>query len=133
MKRRALPRRAYLPGVDPVSARPADAPVAIAAVDAQEIYQHSEFLWGCTLYGCDFFWEAHEAWENLWRALPLCPERLHLQGMIQCAAARLLMRVGRESAAARMRTKALEKLDPVLEARWPVRVDRTELTLVKVS
>jgi hypothetical protein len=41
---------------------------------------------GIVLFQAGEFWEAHEAWEQCWRAVPE-PERTHYKGLIQAAAA----------------------------------------------
>jgi predicted metal-dependent hydrolase len=54
-----------------------------------------EYLYGCDLYNHAYWWEAHEAWEALWRAAPLeSVERHYLQGLIQISASQLKLFVG---------------------------------------
>ena len=113
---RALPVRPYLPGRDPLAARPMrdDAPVASAYPLEQTWADNAEYLWGVDLYNNGFFWEAHEAWEGLWRAAP--PEslpRCFLQGLIQCAAASLKAAVDDRSACVHLAERGLERLERV--------------------
>jgi hypothetical protein len=55
------------------------------------------------------FWEAHEAWETLWRKLEGNP-RLYLQALIQTTAAFHLRKLGRLEAASKQARAAREKL-----------------------
>jgi predicted metal-dependent hydrolase len=50
-----------------------------------------------------YYWEAHEAWEPVWQALPPnSAARQFVQGVIQLANAELKLRMQRPSAAARL-------------------------------
>lgn len=60
--------------------------------------------YGWDLYNHHFWWEAHEVWERLWKALPLDsneqwnrdhPQRRFIQGHILLSAAKLLSHMGR--------------------------------------
>lgn len=49
-----------------------------------------EYLYGCDLYNHAYWWEAHEAWEDLWRVVPVGSVQRHfLQGLIQVSACHL--------------------------------------------
>jgi hypothetical protein len=73
---------------------------------------NAEYLWGVDLYNQGFFWEAHEAWEGLWRAAGHdAPQRLFLQGLIQCAAACLKAAVGDADACRRLTARGLARLE----------------------
>ena len=70
--------------------------------------------YGWDLYNHHFWWEAHEVWERLWKALPLevedkwendHPERRYVQGHILLSASKLLEHMGRKHDG--MRQKAL--------------------------
>lgn len=65
------------------------------------------FLHGVDLFNHGYYWEAHEAWEGLWRAYP--PEsnaaRL-LQGLIKLAAAGVKAREGRARGVSRHAARA---------------------------
>ena len=66
---------------------------------------------GRRLYAAGFFWEAHEAWEDAWRELPVDdPRRLFLQGLIQLTAARWKLARGEGRAARGLLGKAEERL-----------------------
>jgi predicted metal-dependent hydrolase len=68
------------------------------------------FAWGIDLFDHGYFWEAHEAWEPLWRAAA-GEERALLHGLVQCAAVCLKLREGRRDAARRLATRALAHVD----------------------
>jgi len=65
---------------------------------------------GVDLYHAGFFWEAHEVWEGLWRAVDDVGERDFYQGLIQLAAALLQVQVGHQRGAEKLRAAAREKL-----------------------
>jgi hypothetical protein len=65
------------------------------------------FRYGCDLFNRGFLWEAHEAWEGPWRALPRGGERACLlRGLIQAAAALLKERLGAGDACRRLAARA---------------------------
>src|SRR5437868_3427744 len=54
-----------------------------------------EYLYGCDLYNHGYWWEAHEAWEGLWRVVPRdSAQHRFLQGIIQVAACHLKLYLG---------------------------------------
>ena len=64
------------------------------------------WAYGWDLYEHHYWWEAHEVWERLWKALPLNlaeswpkehPTRRYVQGHILLSASRLLAHMGRPS------------------------------------
>ena len=74
--------------------------------------------YGWDLYENHYWWEAHEVWERLWKAMPLDsdeqwpnehPERRFVQGHILLSASRLLEHLGRPHDA--MREKAQRYID----------------------
>lgn len=96
---RLFPPYRFTPGRDP---HPAADPrghsyeppghVRPAAVyRSPEAWQDSdEYLYGCDLYNHGYWWEAHEAWEDLWRVVPgESVQRHFLQGLIQVSACHL--------------------------------------------
>lgn len=69
------------------------------------------YLYGCDLYNHGFWWEAHEAWEGLWRVVPVdSAQRRYLQGLIQIAAIHLQLFQGHAEGVARLRTTSREHL-----------------------
>lgn len=74
-------------------------------------HQRRRFQDGIDLFNRREYWEAHEAWEEVWQA---CPEesRIFFQGIIQAAAAYHLILVRKRFTGARNNiTKSLSKLD----------------------
>jgi predicted metal-dependent hydrolase len=79
---------------------------------------NAEYLWGIDLYNHGFFWEAHEAWESLWRAAERdALQRRFLQGLIQFAAACLKATMGDAEASRRLAARALTRLERVAAER----------------
>jgi predicted metal-dependent hydrolase len=67
---------------------------------------------GAELFNQGQFWEAHEAWEDLWLELDDEP-KLFVQGLIQVAAGYYKATVQRQPrGCVKLLTTALEKLDP---------------------
>ena len=56
--------------------------------------EDAAFLRGVDLYHAGYLWEAHEAWEGIWRAAPPGPQRELLRGLIQLAAELLKAQLG---------------------------------------
>jgi hypothetical protein len=66
------------------------------------------------LYNHGYLWEAHEAWEGLWHVSKRDRiQALHLQGLIQCAAAWLKIPMGQPLGLERLSELALAKLGEV--------------------
>lgn len=69
------------------------------------------YLRGIDLFNRWYFWEAHEAWETLWRAHPPQSEPARfVQGLIGTAAALLKIRMGNPRAARTLSQAAGERL-----------------------
>jgi predicted metal-dependent hydrolase len=64
------------------------------------------FLFGIDLYHAAYLWEAHEAWEGVWKQArdPL------VQGLIQMAASLLKRHLGNERGARKLAGAALQRL-----------------------
>jgi hypothetical protein len=105
---RALPERAFVPG------RAGTKPAAGAEppyVAAERWRDNEAYLWGADLFNHGYAWEAHEAWEGLWRAAKDDEtQATFLQGLIQCAAARVKVSMDDASAAQRVRERGLARL-----------------------
>jgi uncharacterized protein len=96
--RRSLPPYRYVPGVH---AHPIRDPAGHSYQPHPTLNRHTpwsvdewrtldDWLYGVDLFNAFYFWEAHEAWEGLWAAVPRdSPPSLMLQGLIQVAAALL--------------------------------------------
>lgn len=76
------------------------------------------YLYGVDLFNQSYYWESHEAWEEIWNAVGhrSIVGRM-LQGMIQVSAALLRFHVGSESGADRNFRKACRNFDVVEAAR----------------
>jgi hypothetical protein len=126
---RALPAQAYVPGRADTSGRPgrtqefeaAGDGEAAAVAEGNPVWQrHPAFLWGLDLYNHGYPWEAHEAWEALWRQAPR-PSAVRdlLQALIQCAAAAVHAAAGRPAGQRRLAERALARLGAVHAAVGP--------------
>jgi uncharacterized protein len=104
---RAFPPYAFVPGRHPHPTRDPGGHSYANNETASEL----DFAWGVDLYNHGYFWEAHEAWEGLWgRAEPSSAEADLLQGLIQCAAACLKLRIGERQGAERLAARGIEHL-----------------------
>ena len=96
---RPLPAAPYLPGVSPRTARPPAQPEPLAT-ELDDLAASETFRHGIDLFDHGFPWEAHEAWEALWFAMPReRAERTLLQGLIHVAAAAVKARSGKPDVA----------------------------------
>jgi predicted metal-dependent hydrolase len=117
--------------VGPRALRPAE-PVAWDSLDEAELWAY-----GVDLFNARYYWEAHEAWETLWRTtLRGSPEFLALKGLIQICAALLKVQVDNQPAARRLASRGIGLLSEAAEQRGTlhglrlanvVRVARTRL------
>ncbi len=72
------------------------------------------YLWGADLFNHGYWWEAHEAWEEPWKALDReSIEARFLQGLIQVAAAALQHANGQHAGAARLLDRARLSFTPL--------------------
>ncbi len=124
---RAFPRYAYLPGRDPHPTRSPDghsyAPEpgpASVYLPAAEWRANEEYLFGIDLYNHGYLWEAHEAWEGLWhKAKQDSSQAEHLQGLIQCAAASLKVRMEQPRGLEKLAVQGLARLERVVDREGP--------------
>jgi len=94
-------------------------PLAVKAFDAERWRRCQEFLYGVDLFNFCYFWEAHEAWEGLWKPTPRDElPALFLSGLIQVSAALLKRAMGRRAGMESLARRGLDKLQ-VVEARKP--------------
>lgn len=111
---RAFPPYAYLPGRSPHPVRDPEghsykppSPTKEHGADADP----DAFRWGVDLFNHGFYWEAHEAWEGLWRdSAAGSSERSFLHGLILLAAAGVKLREGKWAAARRHGMRAASYL-----------------------
>jgi uncharacterized protein len=115
---RRLPAYAYLPGRTPHPTRAPDghsygtSPAPPRYLPDERWPENDEYLWGVDLYNAGYFWEAHEAWEGLWRVAAGrdAAQRRFLQGLIQCAAACLKATAGDVEACRRLAERGVARL-----------------------
>jgi len=75
-----------------------------------------EYLFGCDLYNHGYWWEAHEAWEELWQQSNKSGiQGRFLQGLIQVSACHLKWLVGHMDGARRLFESGLAYLSPAQE------------------
>jgi hypothetical protein len=108
-----LPESRYLPSVTPRGAHRQPHPIDWDALDEAELWAY-----GVDLFNARYYWEAHDAWERLWRAaLRGSPEFTGLKGLIQIAAALLKVQVQNEPAARRLASRGIALLGAAAERR----------------
>lgn len=97
-----FPAYAYVPGKFPHPTRRDAGPsnsnsaLALAQLDPEHWPHCREYLWGIDLFNHGYYWEAHEAWENLWHAAGRRgPVAEFLKSLIALAAAGVKAREGR--------------------------------------
>ena len=125
---RDFPEYAFLPGVDPHPTRdprghsytgepepPAD------YFEPERWSENEDYLFGVDLYNHGYLWEAHEAWEGLWHAAKHDElQAEHLQGLIQCAAGVLKVRMQQPRGLARLTELGTGRLERVAVEASPV-------------
>jgi hypothetical protein len=106
--RRALPAQRHLPGRTP---RPRASDGWAAQLDPRAPFCCEAFLHGVDLWNHRFFWEAHEAWEDPWRAAGReSPLGRFLQGLILLAAAAVKRELGAAGPARRLAARGARGL-----------------------
>lgn len=114
-----LPASRFIPGLVPhpdrrrgVGRADRRGPVIHAPWTPEQWPTLQAYLRGIDLFNRWYFWEAHEAWEPLWRAHPpqSDPARF-IQGLISSAAALLKLRMGNVRAARTLAKAAGERLE----------------------
>jgi hypothetical protein len=110
LPRRRFPPYAYLPGRYPHPVRDVGGHSygqEPATVDAGASLDTEAFRWGADLFNHGYYWEAHEAWEPVWRAADRSePLALLLKGLILLAATGVKIREGKKAAAVRHARRA---------------------------
>lgn len=117
---RPLPPYAFLPGRDPHPTRD-PAGHSFEREESAEPWRpatdwnaNEPYLFGVDLYNEGFLWEAHEAWESIWMASREdALQADFLQGLIQCAAACLKIRMGQPRGLERLASLGLARLERV--------------------
>lgn len=113
---RYVPGRAPHPTSDPAGhsyGRPVEVPPPL---DPARWRDSAAYLHGVDLYNAGFWWEAHEAWEGLWRLAGRSSETgRFLQGLIKAAAGLLKSEVGQHEGAAQFFREAASHLSDAPE------------------
>jgi len=117
---RSFPAYAYLPGRDAHPTRDPrghsfGCPEEASSYLPREAWRENEdYLFGVDLYNHGYLWEAHEAWEGLWHAARHdALQASHLQGLIQCAAACLKVRMNQPRGLTRLAALGTSRLESV--------------------
>lgn len=111
LPQRSLPERAFIPGR---GSKPELDTQPARYLAAERWRENEAYLWGTDLYNHGFAWEAHEAWEGLWRAAKHDEaQATFLQGLIQCTAARVKASMDDAEAAERVLARGLARLSRV--------------------
>jgi hypothetical protein len=108
-----LPAERYLPGRGPHPRAQAGSPPPAAHPLAPDDWQQREdYLYAIDLFNRGYWWEAHERFEELWRATGRdTPVGRFLQALIQIAGALLKRELGSNAAASGLARAGLGKLD----------------------
>ncbi|WP_416068366.1 DUF309 domain-containing protein [Rhizobium sp. ZK1] len=103
LPQRSFPRYAYLPGRMPHPVRdPAGHSYQVEPVPVLPKQDSDEFAWGADLFNHGYYWEAHEAWEEIWQVAERGSAlRALLKGLILLSAAGVKIREGKRAAAMR--------------------------------
>lgn len=124
---RPFPSYAYLPGKtphpvkDPKGHSYGQPEYPILKTQPENWEKTEAYLYGVDLFNAEYFWEAHEAWESLWKALD--SNSIHakfLQGLIQTAAACLKYRMKERKGVQVLLEKSKSKLKEVQSQESPI-------------
>ncbi len=100
-----FPDYAYIPGTRAKEEKRKDIPHF-------DFQNDDAYLYGVDLFNHEFYYEAHEVWEELWHFVGHKTERgLFLKALIQMAGARLKMIMGQEEPANRLELRARQILN----------------------
>lgn len=84
---------------------------AIRLAPPERWSENVEYLFGCDLYNQGYWWEAHEAWEGLWRSANAnTTQRRFLQALILATVCHLKLEMGVLAAVQRLRARANRRL-----------------------
>ncbi len=117
-----FPPYAFVPGEAPHPTRDprghsySEEPEAPVESVSPEAWRRSQdYLFGVDLYNAGYLWEAHEAWEGLWHVSKHDPVQAQfIQGLIQCAAGCLKIRMGQPRGMVKLFEQGLGRLEGVL-------------------
>ena len=116
------PAYAYIPGhwphpINDTAGHSYGADARVASVLSLDVWQGCEsYMYGVWLFNLGYYWEAHEAWEDVWRLMGRHSiEGQFLQGLIKIAAVGIKVRQAQPKAARSLLTQAAKHLDRVME------------------
>lgn len=116
-----FPPYAFLPGRDPHPTRNPEGhsysegeETPPPYFEAKDWRANDEYLFGVDLYNHGYLWEAHEAWEGVWIVSKHDDaQRETLQGLIQCSAASLKLRLEEPRGFGKLSNAGLGRLEEV--------------------
>ncbi len=122
-----FPAYAYVPGAAPHPTRdPKGHSYQTEPEDAVEVCPPDKwgscapYLFGVDLYNAGYLWEAHEAWESLWHVSKHdLPQAQFIQGLIQCTAATLKVRMEQPVGVEKLGTQGTERMETTALAVAP--------------
>ncbi len=119
---RALPPYRFVPGLHPHPTRHPDghsrgvAETGAPHVAPEDWASDAQYLFGVDLFNRRYYWEAHEAWEAVWRSCEReSTQGQFVQGLILVAAALLQWFMGSPAGLERQHAKARRRFAPALE------------------
>lgn len=129
---RPFPTHRFVPGLTPrprpaVDRRPIEAPgAAVGPWSAEDWRTLEPYLHGIDLYNFAYWWEAHEALEELWhRAGRTSTHARFVQGIIHVSAANLNLHRGNAAAGRRQARRGIDRLGERAGRIWMgIEVDR---------
>ena len=114
---RPFPAYRFLPGKTPHPTRDKEGhshgveEVVLDTFSIQHWFECEMYLYGVDLFNNKYWWEAHEAWEVVWKFVGRSSQTgLFLQGLIQIAAAMLKTEQGLQRPAQRLARDGVAKL-----------------------
>lgn len=92
----------------------------VPSVEPENWRESVDYLFGVDLYNHGFLWEAHEAWEGLWHVSKHDPVQAQfIQGLIQCTAGCLKIRMGQQRGMQKLFAAGLDRLQSVVKDFGP--------------
>lgn len=86
----------------------------VEPLDPEAWRESIDYLYGVDLYNHLYYWEAHDAWEGPWKAMPRkALPSVFLQGLIQVAAALLKRELGVTEGMRRLSQSGFARLEQV--------------------
>src|SRR5262245_41358414 len=128
MTQRPLPPYTYVPGRTP---HPVSSPeghmrghAPLDVGDPARWWNGEAFRTGLTLFNHGYYWEAHEAWEAVWKALPRNgTDSLFVKGLIKLAAGGVKCMEGNVAGAQRHFRRSVELINAGARTGAPFDID----------